>query len=205
MLAQLSCVKFLDQLASSEPVPGGGSVAALSAGISASLAAMVANLTIGKKKYAEVEEEMKAIYENMMQMKEAFTSFIDQDANSFDDVMKAFKMPKETEEEKEARGTAIEESYKLAASVPLAVAKSCAEMFPYLEVVVTKGNQNAVTDGLVATMMARTAILSALYNVKINLTGIQDTAYVEKVTQEIKELEALAIKRETEILALVNL
>lgn len=205
MLAQLSCVKFLDQLASSEPVPGGGSVAALSAGISASLAAMVANLTIGKKKYAEVEGEMKAIYENMMQMKEAFTSFIDQDANSFDDVMKAFKMPKETDEEKEARVIAIEESYKLAASVPLAVAKSCAEMFPYLEVVVTKGNQNAVTDGLVATMMARTAILSALYNVKINLTGIQDTAYVEKVTQEIKELEALAIKRETEILGLINL
>jgi formiminotetrahydrofolate cyclodeaminase len=201
MLAELSCVKFLDQLASSDPVPGGGSVAALSAGISAALAAMVANLTIGKKKYVEVEEEMKTVLENMQNMKEAFASFIDQDANSFDDVMKAFKLPKDTDEEKATRATAIEESYKLAASVPLAVAKSCAEMFPYIEVVVVKGNQNAVTDGMVSCMMARTAILSALLNVKINLTGIQDTAYVEKVSKEIKELEAFAIKRETEILA----
>lgn len=205
MLAQLSCVKFLDQLASNEPVPGGGSVAALSAGISAALAAMVANLTIGKKKYVEVDAEMKDILENMQNMKEAFVSFIDQDANSFDDVMKAFKLPKETDEEKAARAEAIEESYKLAASVPLAVAKSAAEMFPLIEAVVTKGNQNAVTDGMVSAMMCRTAILSALLNVKINLTGIQDATYVEKVTGEIKELEALAIKRETEILALVNL
>lgn len=201
MLAELSCVKFLDQLASNEPVPGGGSVAALSAGIAAALAAMVANLTVGKKKYVEVEEEMKAIHENMQNMKEAFASFIDQDANSFDDVMKAFKLPKESDEEKALRATAIEESYKLAASVPLAVAKSCAEMFPYIEAVVVKGNQNAVTDGMVSCMMARTAILSALLNVKINLTGIQDTAYVEKVSKEIKELEAFAIRRETEILA----
>jgi methenyltetrahydrofolate cyclohydrolase len=201
MLANLSCVQFLDQLASNEPVPGGGSVAALSAGISASLASMVANLTIGKKKYVEVEEEMKVIAERMNAMKEAFVLFIDKDANSFDDVMKAFKLPKETDEEKAARTVAIEESYKLAASVPLAVAKSAAEMFDMIEVTVVKGNQNAVTDGMVAAMMARTAILGALLNVKINLTGISDAAYVEVVSKEVQELEALAIKREGEILA----
>jgi formiminotetrahydrofolate cyclodeaminase len=204
MLANLTCVEFLDKLASNEPVPGGGSVAALTGGIAASLAAMVANLTVGKKNYVEVSEEMEEVVTRMLQMKIAFVEFIDKDANSFDGVMKAFKLPKETEEEKEARTAAIQNGYKEAIAIPLAVAKAASEMFEMIEFVVVKGNQNAVTDGLVAAMSARTAILGALYNVKINLSSVKDQAYVEKVKSEVLALEAFAISRETEILAKVT-
>jgi len=191
-------------LASNEPVPGGGSVAALSGGLAASLAAMVANLTVGKKKYVEVNDEMEEIATRMIQMKKAFVEFIDKDANSFDGVMKAFKLPKETDEDKAARSAAIQGGYKEAIAVPLAVAKACADLFDMIEVVVVKGNQNAVTDGLVAAMTARTAILGALLNVEINLSSVKDEAYVAKIKEEVATLKAVAIKRESEILAKVT-
>lgn len=201
MLVNLTCVEFLDQLASDEPVPGGGSVAALTGGLAAALTAMVANLTIGKEKFAEVNDQMVQVENTMNQMKIAFTTFVDKDANSFDGVMKAFKLPKATDEEKNARTAAIQAGYKEAIAVPLAVAKAASELFDMIEFVVEKGNQNAVSDGLVAAMCARTAILSALYNVEINLSSVKDLAYVEKLGQEVKQLRHLAIKRESEILA----
>jgi formiminotetrahydrofolate cyclodeaminase len=201
MLAQLTCEAFLDKLASNEPVPGGGSVAALSGGIAAALTAMVANLTVGKKQYEEVSSEMEVVAERMIQMKKAFVEFIDQDANSFDGVMKAFKLPKETDEEKATRTAAIQNGYKEAIAVPLAVAKASSELFDMIERVVVSGNQNAASDGLVAAMMARTAVLSALYNVKINLSSVKDSNYVQKISAEVAALENLAKSRETEILA----
>lgn len=205
MLAQLTCEAFLDKLASNEPVPGGGSVAALSGGLAAALTAMVANLTVGKKNYEEVNDEMTEIAGRMLQMKKAFVEFIDKDASSFDGVMKAFKLPKETDEEKAARTAAIQDGYKEAIAVPLAVAKACAELFDMIDVVVVKGNQNALSDGLVAAMTARTAVLGALYNVKINLGSVKDQVYVEKITAEVAALEKLAVSREAEILAKATL
>jgi len=205
MLAQLTCEAFLDKLASNEPVPGGGSVAALSGGLAAALTAMVANLTIGKKNYEAVSDEMEAVAGRMLQMKKAFVEFIDKDASSFDGVMKAFKLPKDTDDEKAARTAAIQDGYKEAIAVPLAVAKACAELFDVIEFVVEKGNQNALSDGLVAAMTARTAVLGALYNVKINLGSVKDQAYVEKITSEVATLEKFAVTREAEILAKGNL
>lgn len=205
MLAQLTCEAFLDKLASNEPVPGGGSVAALSGGIAAALTAMVANLTVGKKNYEAVNDEMTEVAGRMIQMKKAFVEFIDKDASSFDGVMKAFKLPKETDEEKAARTAAIQDGYKEAIAVPLAVAKACAELFDMIEAVVVKGNQNALSDGLVAAMTARTAVLGALYNVKINLGSVKDAVYVEKITAEVAALEKLAVAREAEILAKATL
>ncbi len=205
MLAQLSCEAFMDKIASNDPVPGGGSVSAFAGGIAASLASMVASLTVGKKNFEEVNDEMAVIASRMLQMKIAFTEFIDKDANSFDGVMQAFKMPKETDEEKAARTAAIQEGYKEAIAIPLAVAKASAELFENLEFVVTKGNQNALSDALVGTMMARSAVLGALYNVKINIPSVKDAAYVEKIMSEVKELEKFAIAREADILAKANL
>lgn len=205
MLAQLTCEGFLDKLASNEPVPGGGSVAALSGGLAAALTAMVANLTVGKKNYESVSDEMELYAGRMIQMKTAFVEFIDKDASSFDGVMKAFKLPKETDEEKEARTAAIQDGYKEAIAVPLAVAKASAELFDIIEAVVEKGNKNALSDGLVAAMTARTAVLGALYNVKINLGSVKDVNYVEKITSEVAALEKFAVKREAEILAKGNL
>lgn len=201
MLKDLHLQAFLDKTESSDPVPGGGSIAALSSAIAAALSAMVANLTVGKKNYEEVSDEMKAIGEKMSFLKGEFVELIDKDANSFDDVMKAYKLPKETDEEKAERSAKIQEGMKYAASVPLEVAEKTSGLFDSIEVLVKKGNQNAQTDALVAAMMARTAILSALYNVKINLGSIKDEAFVAETSKKVKELEQNAMEREKQIMS----
>lgn len=205
MLADMYLKDFLDKTASNEAVPGGGSVAALSSALAASLTAMVANLTIGKKKYLEVNDEMMEIVEKLELRKNEFVQLIDKDANSFDSVLQAFKMPKETDEEKKLRSESIQIGMKYAAKVPLGVAIETSKLFKSIEYVVVNGNSNAVTDGLVAAMMARTAIKSALYNVKINLSSIKDIEYVEEMTMQVNELDEFADKREKEILLLVKL
>lgn len=205
MLINKTVKEFVEATASNEPVPGGGSIAALAASIAAALGEMVANLTIGKKKYVEVEEEMKAIAEKLSSCRLVLLEYIDKDAQSFDGVMKAFGMPKETDDEKAARSAAIQEAMKDASAVPLAVAKSTFDLMEPIKAVVLKGNSNAVTDGAVAAMMARTAVLSALYNVKINLSSINDQDFVNKVNADVVRLETEVVRIEQEILASVKL
>lgn len=205
MLSNMKIKEFLAATSSDAPVPGGGSVAALSAAIASSLAEMVANLTIGKKGYDEVQDEMKAISEKMSAYTPKFVDFIDKDAASFDEAMKAFKLPKETDEEKKARSEAIQSGMKLAANVPLETAQSAMEILGMIEAVVERGNSNAVTDGAVAAMMTRTAVLSALYNVKINLGSIKDAEYVEKTAAEVARIEKEVVEIEARILSKVKL
>lgn len=205
MLAEMNVKAFLEKTASNDPVPGGGSIAALSSAVAAALTEMVANLTIGKKKYVEVEEEMKEIAKIAAECRDKFVADIDRDSDAFNEVMDAFKLPKETDAEKESRKAAIQEATKKAALVPLEVARDAFKIMEIIEKVVIKGNQNAVTDGAVAAMMARTAVLSALYNVKINLGSIKDEAFVEKVSKEVKELESQVGKVEQDILSKVVL
>ncbi|KAB3533509.1 cyclodeaminase/cyclohydrolase family protein [Alkaliphilus serpentinus] len=205
MLASMKLNEFLQETASSNPVPGGGSIAAMSAATAAALTEMVANLTVGKKKYVEVEEEMKGIAAEASKLREKLLADIDKDADSFNEVMAAFKLPKETEEEIEKRKEAIQEATKKAALVPLEVAQTAFDMMGIIETVVVKGNQNAVTDGAVAAMMARTAVLSALFNTKINLTSIKDEAFVSETTAKVKELEDKATEVEGRILSKVVL
>lgn len=205
MLVNKNIIDFVATTASNEPVPGGGSIAALSGALAAALAEMVANLTIGKKKYTEVNDQMIEIAKVLESSRNELVDFIDKDASSFDDVMKAFKLPKETDEEKAKRTEAIQEGTKYAASVPLEVAKAALAVMEYSKIVVVKGNTNAVTDGAVSAMMARTAVLSALMNVKINLTSIKDEEFVSNMTKEVEKIEEEAIKKELEILGLVKL
>lgn len=205
MLADKNIKDFLKETASSSPVPGGGSVAALSAGLAAALTAMVANLTIGKKGYEGLEEEMEKIAKEAEEYKDRFIEYIDKDSESFNQVMAAFKLPKETEEEKEIRKEMIQRSFKVAALVPLEVAREGLKIMDIIETVVVKGNKNAVTDGAVAAMMARTATLSALYNVKINLGSIKDTEFVDKIGKEVQEIEEKIVKVEKDILEKVVL
>ncbi|MCT4662859.1 MAG: cyclodeaminase/cyclohydrolase family protein [Tissierellales bacterium] len=204
MLKNLNVDEFTAKTASNEPVPGGGSVAALSGALASSLGAMVANLTIGKKKYIEVEEDMKKIASSFEDKRVTLLNLIDEDAESFNAVMKGFKLPKETDEDKKTRKEYLQKSFKEAAKVPLEIAAVSAELFDGIEILVKKGNQNAVTDGLVAAMMARTAILSALLNVKINLGSIKDEEFVEAMNKKIEILEKLATNREEKILELVK-
>ena len=205
MLANMSVVDFLDETASNSPVPGGGSIAALSAAFSSALTQMVANLTLGKKGYEDVQEEAESVVKEAERLKGLFVEYIDKDSDAFNEVMNAFKLPKDTDERMEHRKKAIQEATKLAALVPLDVAREAYKIMDIAKFVVEKGNKNAVTDGAVATMLARTAVLSALYNVKINLSSIKDKEFVAKVAEEVDELESKVKLKEEEILAKVVL
>lgn len=199
-LKDLSIEKFAELTASDAPAPGGGSVAAVAGALAAALTEMVANLTIGKAKYAEAEAEMKALAEKGRMIREKLTADIQRDSSSFTLYMVALKMPKDTEEEKEARREAMQNGLKEAARVPLSVAETVAEVFPLAEAAVARGNANAVTDGLVSAMLARTAVLSALLNVKINLGSIRDEAFRTGMEARVRQLEKTATEYETKIL-----
>ena len=205
MLADMSVVDFLEKTASNSPVPGGGSIAALSAAFSSALTQMVANLTLGKKGYEDVQEEAGFIVKEAERMRGFFVEYIDKDSDAFNEVMNAFKLPKDTDEKMEYRKKAIQEATKVAALVPLDIAREAYKIMDLAQVVVEKGNKNAVTDGAVATMLARTAVLSALYNVKINLSSIKDKEFVEKISKEVDELEKNVKVKEEEILSKVIL
>ena len=200
-MKNMTVEQFAMQTASNEPVPGGGSISALAGALAAALTEMVAGLTIGKKKYAEVEEEMKKAVAPMHEICEHLLDDIKRDSESFDLYMQALTLPKETEEEKAARTKAMQDGLKAAVAVPLSVAKRAYEVMPYAEVMVTKGNKTAVTDALVATMMARTAVLGALFNAKINLESIKDEAFVEETAKEVAVIEKNALAYEKKILA----
>ena len=200
-MKNMTVEQFAMQTASNEPVPGGGSISALAGALAAALTEMVAGLTIGKKKYAEVEEERNQAVAPMHEICEHLLDDIKRDSESFDLYMQALTLPKETEEEKAARTKAMQDGLKAAVAVPLSVAKRAYEVMPYAEVMVTKGNKTAVTDALVATMMARTAVLGALFNVKINLESIKDEAFVEETAKEVAVIEKNALAYEKKILA----
>lgn len=201
MLANLKITEYLEKAAAGTAVPGGGSVAALNAALAAGLTAMVANLTIGKKGYEAVAEEMNDIANKTTELREKLTAAIDRDAEAYSEVMAAFKLPRATNQEKELRKLAIQKAFKHAALVPMEVANQAVKVLDLAGRAVAGGNKNAVTDGLVAAMNARTAALAALYNVKINLGSIDDDEFVKKLTREINDLEQQAKSKEQKILA----
>jgi formiminotetrahydrofolate cyclodeaminase len=205
MLADLSIKEFLAKTASNLPVPGGGSVAALSASIAASLSEMVANLTIGKKGFEAQEDDMQRIAKEALGFRNKLVKDIDRDAEAFDDVMAAFRLSKGTDEEKNLRTEAIQNALKHASLVPLGVAQDAFKVMELAGEVVRNGNKNAVTDGAVGVMMARTAVLAALYNVKVNLGLIKDTAFVSKVQFQVEQLEAQVGEKEKEMLSGIGL
>ncbi len=180
--------EFMSELSSSSPTPGGGSVAALCGALSSSLSSMVASLTIGKKKYAEVEEEMKGIKEKAKQITTKMLNLITEDAKMFDLVMEAYKMPKETEEEKAKRKEAIEEALKNASKPPFEVMKLTKQAIELAFKVATKGNKNAISDAGAAALTAKSACKIAYFNVLINLSGISDNDYKESVLLECKSI-----------------
>lgn len=192
--------EFMVVTAGSEPVPGGGSVSALVGGISAALTQMVANLTIGRKKYVEVDAEMREVATRAEQIRQELIAGIDKDSDAYAQVSEAFKLPKETDEEKATRSEAIQTATKVAAAVPMEVAKVAFELVPLIEKVVMKGNQNAITDGCIAMMSCRLAVLGALLNVRINLGGIKDEDFVKQYTESCNSLEKAVVEAEKRIL-----
>jgi formiminotetrahydrofolate cyclodeaminase len=199
-LIDLNVKEFLLVTAGDDPVPGGGSVSALCGALSAALGQMVAQLTVGKKKYAEQEESMKETAAVFSTYLDEFAKDIDTDSEAYDTVFAAFKLPKETDEEKAFRTQKIQEATKVAAEVPLQVAKKAFRVMDFIHIVAKTGNQNAVTDACVAMMCARTAVLGALLNVKINLSSIRDGEFVARMREEVDILEKGAKEKEEKLL-----
>lgn len=188
MLADKSVKGYIAELASNSPAPGGGSVAALSGAQGAALISMVGELTVGKKGYEEVESAIKALGEKAAASANELVRLMDVDTEVFTQVMAAFKMPKESDEEKAARTAAIQQAYKAAADVPMAVARECLEVLKLCPEAFAKGNKNAASDVGVGAHSAWCGLQGALLNVMINLGSIKDQEYVEKARHEIKAI-----------------
>ncbi len=205
MLKDLTITEFLEQTASSEPLPGGGCTAALSAALAASLTEMVANLTIGRKEFKTVEDDMKKMAQTAADLREKLQNDIDKDAQAYRKVLMAFKLPKNTEDEKKERSSAIQQAFKTAATVPLSVARDALKIMDLAFRAITAGNQNAVSDGAVAVLAARTAALAAVCNVRVNLSPIKDSAFVAELKNEVDHLEGRVSEKEKDILKHVNI
>jgi len=203
-LASLTIKNFLSELASSSPAPGGGSVAALAGALGTGLSSMVCNLTIGKEKYIEVQDEIKDVLKKSEEVRKKLTELIDKDTNAFNEVIKAFRMPKETENQKEKRSKTIQEGYKTAAKVPLETAKTCERILDISMIAAEKGNKNSITDAAVSALMAQAGVHSAILNVKINLSSIKDKEFIEKTAQELEEIERRTIDKTNSIVRFVD-
>ena len=200
MLAELTLQQFIDKVISNDPVPGGGSVSALNGALAASLSAMVANLTVGRKKYAEVNDLMQELAARLETAARRLLADVDRDSEAYDRVFSAFKLPKDTDEQKAVRSEAIQRETKYAAQVPMEVARAVHDILPHIATVAQRGNSNAVTDACVAMMCARTAVLGALLNVKINLASIKDEAFVKAMAEEAARLEIDTMEQERNLL-----
>ncbi|MBT7599579.1 MAG: glutamate formimidoyltransferase [Anaerolineae bacterium] len=191
-LAAQEKTDFLDEIAAGKPTPGGGSVAAYSAAMGVGLVAMVARLSIGKKKYADIENEMKEILAEAEDLRAELTQAVEEDAASFTAIMQAFKLPKGSDEEKEARSQAIQDATLYASEVPLVTAKGAVRVMELALEVAKVGNANAITDGASGAEMARAALNSAGYNVRINLSSLKDKEKAEELLANLKKLEEKA-------------
>jgi formiminotetrahydrofolate cyclodeaminase len=201
LLAELSIQALLEKTASAEPVPGGGSMSALSGAIAASLTEMVANLTIGRKAYNAVSEEMQSLAAEAAVARKKMTAAIDRDADAYRQVLSAFKLPKGTDKEKKARTAAIQDALKSAARAPLGAAEDALSIMELAGRALAKGNKNAYSDAVVAVMHARTAALGAVYNVKINLADIKDASFVSETGRAADATEKKVRQLEEALLA----
>ncbi len=195
---------FIEQLAAPTPTPGGGSAGAYAGAMGAGLVAMVAGITMGKKKYAEVEAEMQAIRVVAEKLRKELTQAVEDDASSFEVLMATFKMPKDTEEQKSARNAAIVQATLNAAHIPLHVAADAVKVMELALKCAKHGITSAISDSASGFAMARAALTAAGYNVRININSLEDKAPGEKMLEELAELEKEADNLEEEIRAVVQ-
>ena len=203
-LVSMSLTDFADETASESPAPGGGSIAAYVGALGASLATMVANLSSHKKGWDSRWAEFSGWAERGEHYKNELVRLVDLDTLAFNKIMESFNLPKSSEEEKTARSQAIQEATRYAIEVPFAVMKAAYQSMEVIKAMAETGNPNSVTDAGVAALCARTAVLGAFMNVKINASGYNDTTYTAEILNEGNALEKMAIDLEVEIIAIVN-
>ena len=183
---------FLDRLAAGTAAPGGGAAAAYAGAMGAALVGMVARLTVGKKKYAEVEAQMQSVVDGADKLRASLTAAVQADSEAFEAVMEAFKLPKETAEQQTARAEAVEQAYIHAAEVPLRVARDAVATLGLAAVVAEHGNVNAFSDAGSAGYLAKAALTGAALNVRANATAVQDRPTATSWLKELSGLEARA-------------
>ncbi|MDO9348027.1 MAG: cyclodeaminase/cyclohydrolase family protein, partial [Anaerolineales bacterium] len=195
---------FLDSLAAATPAPGGGSAAAYAGALAAALVAMVAHLTIGKKKYASVEAQMTEILNQAEKLRADLTAAVDEDSTAFEGVMTAFKLTTETAGQETLRNQAIEEATKTAAQIPLKVAQKAVTVMALAERAAALGNLNAITDAASAAAMARAALSAAGYNVRINVASLNDRVAGDSFLNQLHTHEERAARLEKAVQKTLN-
>ncbi len=207
-LVEMDLIKFLDTVDSDSPAPGGGSVAALASSLGVSLSRMVAHLSFGKKKYEALTDDVKAgflkNFDELLKIKDELNALIDKDSEAYNTVMAAFKLPKETDEEKAARSAEIQRCTKLAIQTPYDIVVLSGKAISLLGTILDNGNQNAITDIGVGTMLLMTGLEGGILNVKVNLSSIKDEEYVAKISSEISKIRDEAEKEKVRIMKIVN-
>jgi formiminotetrahydrofolate cyclodeaminase len=201
-LVEQRVIDFVAATASKEPTPGGGAIAALTATTGAALAEMVANLTFGKKGYEAVQPEMEELQAKAEAIRKRMLELSQADADVFNIFMNALGLPKNTDEEKAARTAAIQQAYKDAAMVPFEIGELANQIFDLAELASRKGNQNLITDGIIAAINARAAVKSAFLNVRINLSGIKDESFVAELISKMYAIEKDLDDKESAIIGL---
>ncbi len=196
--------EFLDQLATKEPVPGGGSVAAVSGAMAAGLISMVCALTIGKKKYAEVEDDMRGLMDRAEALRHELQELAEADVDAFRRLSAAYKLPRETSADVAIRRDAIEQATIVATEVPLQTARAAANVIPLGRPAAEKGNSAAISDVGVAVLLAQAAVRSALLNVEINLHALEDARYVRETRAQVGAITATLSADTESVMALVN-
>jgi glutamate formiminotransferase/formiminotetrahydrofolate cyclodeaminase len=179
---------FLDELASSAPAPGGGSVAALSGALGAALISMISNLTLGKEKYAAVQDEITALLKKSERLRKELTDLLEEDVKVYTQLSQTMKMPRDTEEQKKTRAKAMDKALKAATDVPMRVAEACVSVMELCLPAAEKGNINAISDVGVGILMAEAGLRSAALNVLINLGWIKDEAFVKESRKKLDGL-----------------
>ena len=207
-LIDMTVTDFASEVDSNSPAPGGGSVSALASDIGVGLARMMAHLSFGKKKFEALDdktkEEFKVRFDKLGEIRTELSTLVDKDTESFNEFMKALKLPKETDEEKVARAKAMEEATIFSIEVPYKTAKLSLEALKLLDFLVANGNQNAITDIGVGTLMLATGMEGAILNVKVNLMGLENKEIHDKYSKGCKEILCEGLKRNEDIIAEIH-
>ena len=204
MIIEQPVTQFLDELASSAATPGGGSGAAIMGALGAALVSMVCNLTIGKKNYAEVEAEMREVLAGAEALRARLADMVAEDIAAFNGLMAAYGLPKLTDEDKAARGAAIQHALRAATEAPLACARACADVIKLSMRAAEVGNRNVISDAGVGALAAQAALRSAALNVDINVPSLQDQAFAKACRDEMDALLASAVPLSEQAIALVK-
>lgn len=203
-LASMTLIDFADETASESPAPGGGSISAYMGALGAALATMVANLSSHKKGWDDRWKEFSDWAEKGQRYKDELVHLVDEDTAAFNRIMEGFSLPKSTDEEKAARDKAIQDATRYAIEVPFKVMQTACDSLAVIKAMAETGNPNSVTDAGVAALCARSAVIGAFMNVKINASGYKDKAFVEKVLADGNAIENKAIALEKEIIEILN-